>query len=266
MGVEKSRGIVLRVVEFSESSSVVTLFTEDFGKIGALAKGAKRPKGPFEGALDLLSLVRIVFLHKSSDALDLLTEAKLERRFRAAQRDLSRLYAGYYVAELLSELTENGDPHPQLFTAADAALLALDQDASIAETVLRFELVALREAGHAPSLEQCVVCGRPVSTDKRVAFGMTSGGVLCDECRPGRRGVVSVSGGVIAALVAVTNEEPESQRTENRLNNAIAGELRAVMGNYLAHLIGHKLRLSSYLGEPKLSSGSRERASGRPIT
>src|SRR4029078_13060832 len=102
MASEKSRAIVLKVIEFSETSCVLTLFTEDFGKIGALAKGARRPKGPFEGALDLLALVRIVFLHKTSDALDLLTEAKLERRFRSAQRDLARLYAAYYVAVALS--------------------------------------------------------------------------------------------------------------------------------------------------------------------
>src|SRR5204863_4232737 len=100
------RAIVLRLVEFSETSLVTTLFTEDFGKVGALAKGARRPKSAFEGALDLLALVRILFLRKSSDSLDLLTEARLERRFRSAQRDLPRLYAGYYVAELLAELTD----------------------------------------------------------------------------------------------------------------------------------------------------------------
>ena len=93
MSAEKSLAIVLRTIEFSETSVVATLFTEKFGKISALAKGARRPKGPFESALDLLAVVRIVFLHKSSGALDLLTEAKLERRFRAAARDLSRLYA-----------------------------------------------------------------------------------------------------------------------------------------------------------------------------
>src|SRR5436190_22850723 len=189
MATEKTRAIVLKMVEFSESSCVVTLFTEDFGKVGALAKGARRPKSAFEGAIDLLALIRIVFLRKSSDALDLLTEAKLERRFRSAQRDLARLYAGYYVAELLAELTEPGDPHRTLFLAADATLFALDHDAPVPETVLRFELDALRDVGHLPSLEQCVVCGRPVASNKRVSFGMTAGGVLCDECRSGRRGV-----------------------------------------------------------------------------
>src|SRR6476469_8007331 len=143
MSSEKATAIVLRSIDFSESSSVVTLFTREFGKIRGMAKGARRPKGPFEGALDLLALCRIVFLRKSSDALDLLTEARLERRFRAAQSDLARLYAGYYVAELLAELTEPGDPHRELFQAADATLFALDADAPLEETVLAFELAAL---------------------------------------------------------------------------------------------------------------------------
>jgi DNA repair protein RecO (recombination protein O) len=253
MAAEKTRGIILRVVEFSETSCVLTLFTEDFGKVGALAKGARRPKGPFEGALDLLALVRIVLLRKSSDSLDLLTEAKLERRFRSAQRSLSRLYAGYYVAELLSELTEPGDPHRELFRAADAALAALDNNEPVAETLLRMELTALLEAGHLPSLDQCVVCGRQVEIGKRVAFGMTAGGVLCDECRPGRRGVISVSRDVIRAMKTASDLVTSTAAEQAgpvllTLDATILGELRAVMNNYFAHLLGHRLKMSEYLG------------------
>jgi DNA repair protein RecO (recombination protein O) len=245
MTIEKTRAIVLKLVDFSETSYITTLFTEDFGKVGALAKGAKRPKGPFEGALDLLALVRILFLRKSSDALDLLTEARLERRFRSAQRDLTRLYAGYYVAELLAELTETGDPHRELFLAADQTLLALDQEAPVPETILRFELAALQLVGHMPALDDCVACGQRVAATGRVPFGMTAGGVLCAECRPGKRGVVSVSAPLIAALIQASAVDAMQSLA---LDPALRGELRAVMGNYFAHLVGHPLRLSEHLG------------------
>src|SRR5215469_9956027 len=66
MQPEKALALVLRVVEFSETSSIVTLFSREFGKLRGLAKGARRLKGPFESALDLLALCRIVFLRKSS--------------------------------------------------------------------------------------------------------------------------------------------------------------------------------------------------------
>jgi DNA repair protein RecO (recombination protein O) len=247
MASEKTQAIVLRVVEFSETSVVVTLFTEHFGKVGALAKGARRPKGPFEsGALDLLALVRIVFLRKSSDALDLLTEAKLQRRFRSAQRDLARLYAGYYVAELLSDLTDDGDPHPELFALADRTLLALDSGRPVAQTVLHFEVVALRLLGHLPSLTECVGCGRPVETNGRVPFGLTAGGVLCPQCRPGQRQVASVSSQVIRTLRQFA--EAGDDWPELTLEESIRGELRGVWNNYLAHLVGHKPRMHEYLG------------------
>jgi DNA repair protein RecO (recombination protein O) len=176
-----------------------------------------------------------------------LTEAKLARRFRAGQRDLSRLYAGYYVAELLSELTDNGDPHPELFALADETLLALDSDSPVAAAVLRLELMALRLLGHAPSLAECVGCGKPAGDEPRVAFGLTAGGVLCPACRSGQRQVVSVSRPVIQTLRQFATAEGDAWK-ELTIDEKVRGELRGVWNNYLAHLVGHKLRMHEFLG------------------
>jgi DNA repair protein RecO (recombination protein O) len=247
MATEKSTAIVLRLVEFSETSVITTLFTEDFGKIGALAKGARRPKGPFEAALDLLAVCRIVFIHKSTDALDLLTEAKLERRFRSASRDLSRLYAGYYVAELLQELTDPGDAHPALFQAANRMLFELDQGAPVPSLVLRFELVLLRELGLLPSLDTCVGCGVAVEPQGRVAFGLLAGGTLCGACRMGQQQVVSVSAGALKALLrfAAVDEEPWRR---GEIDRPTGGELRGLLNRYFAHVLGHRPKMHKYLG------------------
>ncbi len=246
MSSEKSSAIVLRLVDFSETSVIATLFTEDFGKVSALAKGARRPKGPFEAALDLLAVCRIVFIHKSSDALDLLTEAKLERRFRAASRNLSCLYAGYYVAELLQELTDEGDPHPRLFQAANQTLIDLDGDCDPARSILRFEMIALRELGHLPSFEQCVGCGETLVLEGRVAFGLLAGGVLCEQCRRGQRQVVSVNSKVIEAFQCFADPNDSHERKE--LDRGLRGELRGVLNRYLANLLGKQPRMHRYLG------------------
>lgn len=246
MPAEKATALVLRVVAFSETSSVVTLFTREFGKVRGLAKGARRPKGPFESALDLLALCRIVFLPKSSDALDLLTEARLERRFRAAGRDLSRLYAGYYVAELLQELTLDGDPHPELFDAACEVLASLGREGlPVAALILHFELTALRVLGHLPALDRCVECGKPVGRGGRTAFGLAAGGVLCEACRPGKKPVVSVSAPAMELLRQFAGGQARLDEEPPRRSY---GELRGVLNQYLAHLLGRKPRLHSYLG------------------
>ena len=251
---EKASALVLRVIDFSETSAVVTLFTREFGKISGMAKGARRLKGPFEHALDLLAQCRIVFLRKSSGALDLLTEAKLERRFRPRGHDLASLYAGYYVAELLIELTHDYDPHPQLFDAAvqtlaelsDASLSSASSSSPVAAAVLRFELAALRLLGHLPSFDACAECGKEVSREGRLSFGLLSGGVLCEECRVGKRQLVSVSAGVVEALSRFAAEDDRWRTTE--LTSAVRGELRGVLNKYLTHLVGHRLKMHEYLG------------------
>ena len=246
MASEKTLAMVLRVLDFSETSSIVTLFTRDFGKIGALDKGARRPKGPFESALDLLAISRIVFIAKSSDALDLLTEAKLERRFRGADRGLSCLYAGYYVAELLNELTDLGDPHPELFDAADAALADFCAGGRIGPALLHFELTALRLLGHLPSLSACSECGRRVPAEGKVSFGLLTGGVLCTACRGGRGQVVNVKASAIHTLAQLADPETDDWR-EVAMDRPAHMELRELMNRYISHLLGREPRLQSQI-------------------
>ncbi len=247
MSTEKANAIVIRTVDFMESSLVVTLFTREFGKIGALAKGAKRLKGPFESALDLLALCRIVFLHKTSDALDLLIEAKLLRRFRPQNRDLLNLYAGYYVAELLGELTDENDPHPELFDLADETLAALAAGVPAARRVIRFELGTLRLLGHMPALENCAECGAAVAASGKIAFGQIEGGVLCDRCREGKKQVAMVSAGTLRTMAQLADPGAKTwQRME--INSRIMGELRGTLNHYLMNLLGHKPRMHEYLG------------------
>ena len=250
MFAEKTLAIVLRTIEFSETSLVVTLFTEDFGKISALAKGARRAKGPFDGALDLLSICRVVFLPKSSGSLDLLTEAKLERRLRVATRNLTALNAAYYIAEMLREMTDEHDAHPELFSLAHDSLIYLDtlqptENQEVARCVMRFELVALRLLGHLPALGHCAGCGREIRPARRVSFGFVTGGTLCQQCRQGKRQVASVSA---AAIEAMTKLAAEGDLPENYvLSRAIAGELRGLINRYICNLLGHQPRTQKLL-------------------
>ena len=265
MSVEKSNAIVLRVTDFSETSCVVTLLTRDFGKITALAKGARRRKSPFEAAIDVLAICRIVFLHKSSNAMDLLTEAKLERRFRSASSDLNRLYSAYYVIELLRNLTEENDPHPELFDAAIRTIVALDEKDLDSQDVklelLGFEIDALRLLGHMPMLDRCVGCGRERTTEDRVSFGLNSGGIVCRRCRPGKSNLVIVgprSVRLLQRLMGGTQNKIDAEASgnvvrEDHAQHDDAGQLqvideaRRLISNYITHLQGFPPRLQKFL-------------------
>lgn len=244
MSTEKTDAIVLRLVDWSETSVVATIFTRDFGKISAVAKGARRPKSAFETALDLLAVCRVVFLHKNSEALDLLTEARLVRRFRAASDELPRLYAGYYAAELLLELTDTADPHPELYAATDSLLLSLDHQGPTAALILWYEMTALRLVGHMPSLFRCTSCDSTVPAAERYSFGQMSGGLLCANCRPGVRQVFSVSSDAIIAM----RQFAEMREAPTAANHAQSmGEIRGIMNHYLRNLTGKRLKMHTYI-------------------
>lgn len=280
MASEKTEGIVLRVVDFSETSCIVTWMTRDFGKITTMAKGARRPKSSFEAAIDVLAICRIVFLHKTSGAMSLLTEAKLERRFRSSATNLKRLYAGYYVIELLNILTDEGDSNPELFDLAVKTIQLIDsneiQDSQVNLSLLQFELEALNLLGHQPMLTKCVSCGREKTTMARVQFGLNAGGVLCQNCRRGQSDIVSLSPEGLALMLSLVGGQIGSDRN-NSDNWNLAGqgteygenqngveaavglevsaarsqqeldEVRGLINSYITHLLGFPPRLHKFL-------------------
>src|SRR5437660_8024149 len=191
MATEKAQGLVLRTTDWSETSRIATLWTREFGKVRALAKGGRRLRSAFENALDLLTLCSIVLIRKSSGGLDLLTEAQVAQRFPRLGTHLPSLYGAYYVAELLDGWTEENDPHPALFDFAVATLRGLG-GAETAEPVrtglrvMRFEMQLLCELGYCPVLEGCAGCGAEQAAAERTSFSVAAGGVVWTGCQPGQ--------------------------------------------------------------------------------
>jgi DNA repair protein RecO (recombination protein O) len=252
MSTEQTDAIVLRLVPFSETSLIVTFYTRDLGRISAIAKGARRPKSPFEGGLDILSVCRIVAICKSSDTLELLTEAKLQRRFRAAQKSLVRLYCGYYVAEMLRLWTDDGASSEELYELTLRTIQAIDGDGDALMAVVRFELSAMRILGNVPATRTCVCCGNEIQLHgARVPFAYELGGVLCHDCRPRQRGVVSIKREVIAEIARLQHPDQDSGGTKASYDGSAEypnyRELRATLSRYITTTLGLVPRTQSLL-------------------
>lgn len=236
MSAEKTDAIVIRLADFSNTSRVVTFFTRDFGKVSAIAKGGKRLKGPFDSALDLLSACRIVFLRKSSSALDILTEASLQERFRPAPGDMNGYYAGCYVAELLAGLNEPYDPHPEMFDAAREVLSTLSQGGDFRLPVLAFELRMLREIGQLPSFDECIHCSAAIESGGSGSFWMSQGGILCPDCQQEQYSDHPIQAGTVAILKALSRESDKparisaSDRQLRELRHTLTSAVSAILG------------------------------------
>ena len=279
MAAEKALALVLRTTDWSETSRIATLWTREFGKVRALAKGGRRLKSNFENALDLLTVCSIVFLRKSSGSLDLLTEAQVIQRFPRLRTDLAALYAAYYVAELLADWTQDYDPHPLLFDEALDALRELGGTApphpdpppqggrekevpspaglpappqqgegrgggECGPRVARFEMVLLRELGYSPVLDHCAGCGGPIA-ETDLAFSPAANGVLCRACRGGQRDSRALSARTWRTLRNLADSGEDWRRP---WSTEVRAEVRQLLGQYVTYLLGRRPRLLSYLG------------------
>ena len=255
--------LVLRAVDFSESSLIVTLYTRQFGKTEALAKGGRRLKSPFESSLDILARDSIAFIQKRGESLDLLTESKLIRRFRVHSRNFSGTLGGFYVAELLNSLTAPNDPIPALYDLSIKVLHQLETGNLVMRTLIRYEGRLLQILGHSPSLRTCVQCGKTLAShsasndkinfaQKYITFGMLDGGVLCSDCLPqsrqaGQNQTIAVKAETLAVWDALTNPIDRSEHwKEVPMNSQTQNEIRRLANQYICNLLGWQPRLHAW--------------------
>jgi DNA repair protein RecO (recombination protein O) len=241
--------LILRTVDFSETSRIVTLYTRQFGKIEALAKGGRRLKGPFESSLDILARNSVNFIAKKGDVLDLLTESKLLRRFRVRSSNLAGTLGGYYVAELINSFTVLGDPSPPLYDLAVKVLNQLEEGTFVMRTLIRFEGRLLQLTGHLPSLRNCAECGVPIPRvpEIRIAFGIIDGGVLCPVCSPEHRHTMSVTSETLDTLEALVDPLDRSEQWKRfPMNRQTLGEIRRLVNQYICCLLDRKPRLHDW--------------------
>ncbi len=185
----KDLAICIRAVDYSETSQIVTFFTKETGKIAAIAKGSKRPKSAFDGPIEVFSHGRIVFSDSSREKLATLTEFESAYGgpgFTGLRNNLFVLNCCLFGAETLNGLTNEYDPHPQLF---DSFLHFLQNaqgtkgKSDILSLLILFQLALLREAGLQPIFNACANCKSDFSANwTQSYFSSSANGLICRDC------------------------------------------------------------------------------------
>jgi len=168
---------VLHSYPFRESSLIVETFTREFGRLGLVARGARRPKSALRGVLLSFQPLRLSWSGRS----ELRTLVRAEWVGGLVQPQGTALMCGFYLNELLLKLLHRDDPHEALFDQYQQTLHAL-AGGQAPETVLRrFEKQLLKELGYALTLDHEVDDGRPIEPHARYAYIIERGPVRLAE-------------------------------------------------------------------------------------
>jgi len=149
--IESAAGLVLRTYPLTDTSLIVHWLTPNFGRIATAAKGARRPRSPFLGKLDLFYLCDFNFYRSRHSDLHTLKEVGLRDTHAALRRDLASLQQAAYCAALIEQTTETETPLPVVFDLLAGFLNHLPKRPPQPQTIFAFELKLLKELGLKPA-------------------------------------------------------------------------------------------------------------------
>ncbi|WP_432798210.1 DNA repair protein RecO [Poriferisphaera sp. WC338] len=193
----KDSAICIRHLDWSETSQIVVLLTEQHGMLRGLAKGSKRTSPSaierFSGGIELLTQGEIIAKSKASEGLAILTEWNLENDYYPFRRKLQLQRFAMFGADVAGALVADHDPHPKSYRALSSYLDALTRtikhnkidNVYLAAATLIFQWLMLDDAGYRPSLITDAQSGEILPDNKTYIFDPIAGG-LTESPTPGR--------------------------------------------------------------------------------
>ena len=246
--------LVLRTYKLGESDRIVVFLTEDRGKKRGVAKGARRPRSKFVGALEPLTRVRLAYFEKERRELVGLNYAEPARSPLAARPEALG-HVGYF-AELLDEWAQEGDPSERLYRLGASLVDALAEGVSIEPLARYFEFWLLRLQGVYPPTLACQTCGVALHAAGNGAYLAPGADVFtCGGCATAGRGL-HLSPGALAFLHAARRLPPREAGSVPMTAAALA-ELEVVHGTLMARHLDRELRSTRVLRELRRTAPAR---------
>jgi DNA repair protein RecO (recombination protein O) len=212
---------VLHSYPFKETSLVVELLTRDFGRVGVVARGARRPKSALRGVL--LAFQPLLVSWSGKGELHTLMRAEWHGAYHPL-KGLS-LICGFYLNELMLKLLARHDAHERLFDTYANTLRALTPEADPAAILRAFEKHLLRELGYAVTLDRDVDSGHPIVAEQRYSYVI-------------ERGPVCVGAGGEGIGVELLGQTLLDMQSDNYVSSVTLQQSKALMRTLINHYLG----------------------------
>jgi DNA repair protein RecO (recombination protein O) len=240
--------IVLRARPYGESDKIVLFFTEQFGKLTGIAKGAMRSRRRFVNSLEPFSLVNLRFQDRPHTNLAFIVASDLMFGFRQLPTSLERIsYASYFV-EITEGLIGEREENPLVYQHLRDGLRYVEEYGTSLRFLTAFELKLLRLAGYQPVLDGCKRCGKERKSEAMIRwhFSPADGGILCDSCVNLRRDVMSLGSTAVEVLTAL---QAESQDLADRmvLPFSVIKEIRSVALRFIQYHMDREIKSAAFL-------------------
>lgn len=213
--------VVLKKLDYGDTSKIATFFSEDAGKISAIIKGAKSPKSKAGAIIDPLNLLEITYYNKPTRDIQVVTQADLILHPAKITEDLDATKFASAAIELLDKMVYSNQSFPIIYKAIDRYLRLLnDRQTDPAFLFAKFFMFFLKEIGYEPQLENCIHCRKSKKIDEVNHFNFELG-MVCDQCSKDHLTSITFTRELFKLLNCLSHKNNELKYSTENLNKTL---------------------------------------------
>ena len=232
MNSYKTSGIVLKRMNYGEADRILTILTERFGKIKAIAKGCRKLKSRLAGSLEPFMLVNLQ-LHEGKTFF-IVTGGEISKEFQNIHIDLKKTSQAFYIGEIADKILQENQKTKGVFEIFAEALEEIEKSGS--EFLLRiFELRIMEASGFNPELYRCVHCKEKIEPGDNF-WDSVEGGLICQNCQQKFLHGKRISDDLIKIFRLIDRGEYEVLKRIN-LKKEVEAEAEAVLNEYIKSIL-----------------------------
>lgn len=232
--------VVLKTLKYRDTSRIATLYTDRYGKISVIAKGARDRKSKFGSSLQPMSHVQAVLYKKEHKELHLLSQCEVLQPFRHLTEDMQRMSAAMAVIELVHAVTHGEEENRPLFALLTKTLSAINSATKSGQGALYFfEMRLLGILGFGLNFHRCVKCENSLaeSGTSDVGLQLHRGGGVCKACMS----ETVVQGEITLATLRVLQRLQGIAEVESATRLILSRQLSADVGSTLRRYLQHHI-------------------------
>ena len=238
----KTPGIVIKQINFGEADRILTILTERFGKIKAIAKGVRKIRSHMGGSLELFMLTDLQ-LHEGK-TFYIVTGALICHDFPRLHSDLQKTAKAFFLGELVDKFLEERQKADEVYDLFCSALEEVDEGLP-GPLIQAFELKIIEASGFKPELHDCVHCKKKIVAGNNF-WDKNEGGVICDECNQAFHHGHPISDQTIKLLRFILDNKSKTL-AKLKLKVEIESETDKVLSEYIESVLERKLKSKDFM-------------------
>ncbi|OPZ22708.1 MAG: DNA repair protein RecO [bacterium ADurb.BinA186] len=242
----KTNGIVIKRMDFGEADRILTILTERFGKIKAIAKGVRKSTSKLGGHLEPFMIVDFQ-LHEGKTFFTI-TGASIISEFPCLHAELPKMAKAYVAGELIDNFLHENEKSETTYKIL-TQMLELVENNEKNFLINAFALKLIETSGFQPEFYDCVHCKEKI-TEGENFWDNLEGGVICEDCVQESGHGVKISNEFIKSLRFIEqNDFPQIEKL--KLNKSLEDEIDRILENYIRSILDKNIKSKKFLNNVK---------------